>query len=285
MHLIWTILIGFVAGIVARMLAPGTGPSGFFLTAALGIAGSLIATFLGEFVGWYRKASRRAAVRRHSRRDRLARYLPFLPQESILDFRRSRLTAKETAMAFNFGGLLQQYLGAGTAQPITGAREHFRQVAQSAPPDIIPLHGLAEAFRSDQTPPFGQMVSQLFAQGTPEQKAGMVQQLLGSLNPAALAALGGTGALGSLLSAGTSAAPAAISPQQASQLTPDQVEQIAAHAEKQNPSVIDTMSNFYAQHSGLVKTLGSAALTIALAKIANRMQICGSVGELFATTA
>ncbi len=53
MHLIWTILIGFVAGLVAKMLAPGTGPSGFFLTAALGIAGALAATFLGQSVGWY----------------------------------------------------------------------------------------------------------------------------------------------------------------------------------------------------------------------------------------
>lgn len=54
MQLIWTILIGFIAGLVAKMLAPGTGPSGFFLTAALGIAGSLIATYLGQFVGWYK---------------------------------------------------------------------------------------------------------------------------------------------------------------------------------------------------------------------------------------
>ena len=54
MHLIWTIVIGFVAGLVAKLLAPGTGPSGFFLTAALGIAGSLIATYLGEAVGWYK---------------------------------------------------------------------------------------------------------------------------------------------------------------------------------------------------------------------------------------
>ncbi len=174
-------------------------------------------------------------------------------------------------MAFDLGGLLQQYLGAGAGQAAGNAPDHFHQVAQAAPPDVV-SHGLAEAFRSDQTPPFGQMVSQLFAQGTPEQKAGMLQQLLGGLNPAALAALGGSGALGSLLSAGSSAVPAAISPGQASQLTPAQVEQIAAHAEKQNPSVIDTMSNFYAQHSGLVKTLGSAALTIALAKIANRMK-------------
>jgi hypothetical protein len=116
------------------------------------------------------------------------------------------------------------------------------------------------------------MVSQLFAQATHEQKAGMLQQLLGSLNPAALTALGGAGALGSLLSSGSNVTTATISAQQAAQLTPAQVEQIAAHAEKQNPRVIDTMSNFYAQHSGLVKTLGGAALTIALAKIADRMK-------------
>ena len=55
MHLVWTILIGFVAGLVAKLLAPGTGPSGFFLTAALGIAGALIATYVGESVGWYKE--------------------------------------------------------------------------------------------------------------------------------------------------------------------------------------------------------------------------------------
>lgn len=53
MHLIWTILIGFVAGLVAKMLTPGGGPGGFFITAALGIAGSLAATFLGQMAGLY----------------------------------------------------------------------------------------------------------------------------------------------------------------------------------------------------------------------------------------
>ena len=47
MHLIWTILIGFVAGLIAKAITPGAGPGGFFLTAALGIGGSLAATYLG----------------------------------------------------------------------------------------------------------------------------------------------------------------------------------------------------------------------------------------------
>lgn len=53
MDLIWTILIGFVAGLVAKVLTPGSGPGGFFLTAALGIGGSLAATYLGRFAGLY----------------------------------------------------------------------------------------------------------------------------------------------------------------------------------------------------------------------------------------
>jgi len=54
MHIVWTILIGFAVGVVAKIITPGTGPRGFFLTAALGIAGSLIVTYAGQFLGWYR---------------------------------------------------------------------------------------------------------------------------------------------------------------------------------------------------------------------------------------
>ncbi|MBS0449037.1 MAG: GlsB/YeaQ/YmgE family stress response membrane protein [Proteobacteria bacterium] len=53
MHLIWIILIGFVAGLIAKIITPGSGPGGFFLTAALGIGGSLAATFLGQMLGFY----------------------------------------------------------------------------------------------------------------------------------------------------------------------------------------------------------------------------------------
>lgn len=53
MHWIWTILIGFVAGLIARTITPGGGPSGFWLTAILGIAGALVATFVGQLVGLY----------------------------------------------------------------------------------------------------------------------------------------------------------------------------------------------------------------------------------------
>ncbi len=53
LHWIWTILIGFVAGLIAKAITPGTGPSGFWLTSILGIAGALVATFIGQTLGWY----------------------------------------------------------------------------------------------------------------------------------------------------------------------------------------------------------------------------------------
>ena len=53
MGIIWTILIGFVVGLLAKMLTPGRDPSGFFVTAAIGIAGSLLATFAGKALGMY----------------------------------------------------------------------------------------------------------------------------------------------------------------------------------------------------------------------------------------
>ena len=53
MHLLWTILIGFVAGAVAKFFMPGKDGGGFILTTLLGIAGALVATYLGRFIGWY----------------------------------------------------------------------------------------------------------------------------------------------------------------------------------------------------------------------------------------
>ncbi|RYZ12272.1 MAG: GlsB/YeaQ/YmgE family stress response membrane protein [Comamonadaceae bacterium] len=54
MSIIWTILIGFVAGLVARAIKPGNDSMGFILTAVIGIVGSLGATYLGQAMGWYR---------------------------------------------------------------------------------------------------------------------------------------------------------------------------------------------------------------------------------------
>jgi uncharacterized membrane protein YeaQ/YmgE (transglycosylase-associated protein family) len=54
MGIIWTIIIGFVAGVIAKFIMPGENePSGFIMTAILGIVGAFVATFLGQSLGWY----------------------------------------------------------------------------------------------------------------------------------------------------------------------------------------------------------------------------------------
>ena len=143
---------------------------------------------------------------------------------------------------------------------------HFGQVAQQAPRSVV-SQGLAEAFRADETPPFGEMVGRLFGNSDPQQRAGLLNQLLGSIGPGLLGA-GAGGSLAYLLRRfGTGLA---VTPEQASVVTPDHVQQIAHYAEQRNPSIVDRVSDFYANHPILVKTLGTAALTVALAKMAQR---------------
>lgn len=165
--------------------------------------------------------------------------------------------------------VLTQYSGGNTTGPESPAdvESHFSQVAAVAPQSSI-AGGLAAAFRSDQTPAFGQMVSGLFSQSNGEQKAGLLNQLMSSMPPGAIQSLLGSGAaggaLGSLLQSGSPN----ITPEQAQQISPEAVQQLAANAEKHDPSIVDTASQFYAQHSTLVKTLGGMAMALALAHIA-----------------
>jgi uncharacterized membrane protein YeaQ/YmgE (transglycosylase-associated protein family) len=52
---LWTVIIGFIAGVIAKLVTPGEKePQGFILTTVLGVAGALVATYLGQAVGWYR---------------------------------------------------------------------------------------------------------------------------------------------------------------------------------------------------------------------------------------
>jgi hypothetical protein len=125
---------------------------------------------------------------------------------------------------------------------------------------------LAAAFRSDRTPPFGQMLSTLFTNSNADQKAGMLNQLVSAVNPTLLSQiLSGAGLAGVAGGAG-----AQLTPDQAQKLSPEVVQQMAGDAEKTNPSIIDSVSGFYAQHPTLIKGLGGAALTVALAKLAER---------------
>jgi hypothetical protein len=172
------------------------------------------------------------------------------------------------------GGLLQQYAGGQTSDT---AHDDFEQAAQHAPSNVL-ADGLAAAFRSDQTPPFPQMLGQLFNQSSGEQKASLINTLIAAAGPAIVSqalsrgggesALGNFGGLGNVMNFLTGGGQ--VTPQIAEQIPPQVVEQVAAHAEQQDPSIVDRVSSFYAQHPTLVKTLGAAALSIAMAKMAQR---------------
>lgn len=55
MHILWIIIIGFVAGLIARWISPSpNNPQGFILTCILGIVGAFVATWIGQAIGWYR---------------------------------------------------------------------------------------------------------------------------------------------------------------------------------------------------------------------------------------
>jgi hypothetical protein len=169
-------------------------------------------------------------------------------------------------MGFDLGNLLQQYLGGNAGANQAQATDDFDRVAQQAPREEV-ARGVTQALRSDQTPPFPQMVGNLFGNGNPDQRAGMLNQLLSSIGPSLLSG-GAGGILGNLLGGGQNR----VTPEQASQLSPDQVTQIAAQAEQHNPGIVDRMGDFYAEHPTLVKSLGGAALAIALGHMAQGMK-------------
>jgi hypothetical protein len=154
--------------------------------------------------------------------------------------------------------------GAGAASAPADPHEDFSTVAKTAPSQVT-ADALAHTFRSDQTPAFGEMVSNLFRASSPDQRAGLLNRLLGSVSPATLARIPGLSQL-----AGSAGGQQRVTPEQASQVSAEQVQQAATHAEQTNPSIVEQVSSFYAQHPTVVKALGGAALTIALQHISRR---------------
>jgi hypothetical protein len=143
--------------------------------------------------------------------------------------------------------------------------QQIDQVARSATKDEL-RQGVTEALRSDQTPPLSQIVADLFDQASPEQRATILNTLTEKLGPGALAGVAG-GALAGHEGADTPLVPAT----KASQITPEQVRDVVATAEQHEPTVLDRIGGFYAEHPELVKTLGAGALMIALARMKNNL--------------
>jgi hypothetical protein len=158
-------------------------------------------------------------------------------------------------------GLLDDLLKQVTSGTAPDVHAAYDQVAKAVPQGSL-AEGLAHAFKSDQTPPFEQMVSGLFGQSSPDQKAGLLNQILGALGPGGVAqVLGAGGGLASMLSEGS------VTPQQAQQVPPEAVQALAQQAAKTNPSIVDTAASFYAQHPTLVKTIGAGALALLMSRI------------------
>ena len=156
--------------------------------------------------------------------------------------------------------ILSRYTNPSVAPTVSST--DFDHVAQSVPPEVLGK-GISAALTSDQTPPMGSLVGQLFGASSPTQRAGLLNQLMSSLGT------GGSGILGSLLGHASSQP---ITPEQASTIDPNQVQQAVTQAQQTNPTLGDTLGNFYAQHPTLVKTLGGAALAIALGRISQHMR-------------
>ena len=171
--------------------------------------------------------------------------------------------------------ILQQYGGARAAQAPDTVDDDFDQFARAAPRSAV-ADGLAGAFRSDQTPPFGNMLGQLFGQSGGHERASILNTLLAAVGPTVISQVlqrsgggGGGGALGPLAGI-LGGGQREITPEQAAQVSPEAITEVAAAAEQRDPSVIDRISEVYAEHPTLIKTLGGAALAVALAKVAER---------------
>jgi hypothetical protein len=143
--------------------------------------------------------------------------------------------------------------------------EHFNKISQDAPNGVL-ARGLSAAFDSKETPPIGNMVAQLFGGSSGNQQAGMLNSLLGALGPTVMAGLAG-GVLSKVMSPGQ----AQITPEQAAKLSPEQVQEVVNQANDSHPGIADQLGNFYAEHRGLINTLGGLAATIALTRMKDHL--------------
>ncbi|MEP6800952.1 MAG: hypothetical protein ABJC07_03375 [Acidobacteriota bacterium] len=161
----------------------------------------------------------------------------------------------------NLGNLV----GKLTGDPAPGGDVHaeYDRMANEIPQSTL-ADGLNHAFTSDQTPPFEQMVSGLYGHSNPDQKAGLLNQLLGALGPGAASQILSSLGLGAIAGA---VAGGSVTPQQAQQVPPEAVQTIAQQAAKKDPSIVDKAAGFYAQHPTLVKAIGAGALALLMSRI------------------
>ncbi|HXA50927.1 MAG TPA: hypothetical protein VNV86_11505 [Candidatus Acidoferrum sp.] len=155
------------------------------------------------------------------------------------------------------GEILKQY--SSSNPPQEHATDHFEQMASQVPQSHLG-EVLTNVFRSPETGSFGDNVASMYQQSNPQQQAGILTQLV--------QAVGGPGVLSNLglnLPAG-----APVTPEQAQQVSPETVKEVANQAQKQNPGIVQQAGEFYSQHPQLVKALGTGIAIWAMQRFTRR---------------
>jgi len=146
----------------------------------------------------------------------------------------------------------------------------YDEMAKTLPPGTL-ADGLAQAFHSDRTPPFEQMVCGLFRGSDPSQKADLLNQLVRSLGSGRAAEIFSSNGLGRL--AAGAAAGGALTPAQAHEVPTQAVEALAKSAAGKDPTIMDRAAGFYAQHPTLVKTIGVGSLALLMSRISTAQKV------------
>lgn len=196
------------------------------------------------------------------------------------------------------GDLLNQYGGGQSGQAEEEVEQHFDQFAKAAPASSM-AEGLLAAFAdTQQTPSFANQTASLYGASGGDTKAQVLNALLavggpmlmqkmaggggggGSMLGGLLGGGGGggiTGMLGGLLGGGGPSmlegllgGKQHVTPEIAAQVPDSVVEKLADQAAEQDPGIMGQLSQIYANHPTLIKTLGGAALTIAMSRMADR---------------
>jgi len=176
----------------------------------------------------------------------------------------------------DLGSLASQFAGGRVSE--TEVHDAYDRTAREAPREAV-AEGLTEAFRSDQTPPFEQMVSGLYDRSNPQQKAGLLNQMIAALGAGGLTealSRGGLGSLTNILRGGRATpeavtpevvTPEVITPEVAAQVPPQEVEVLARRTARKDPTIMEKAADFYAQHPTLVKTIGAGALALLMSRM------------------
>lgn len=152
-------------------------------------------------------------------------------------------------------GLLKRYAGSGAAKQSYVDRD-YGQFARSAPRDVMAA-GMADAFRSPETPPFPEMIAKIFSQADPRQREGILDILDRATPPKARDEWFG---------------PAGPGGRDGDGVSPEEVQELASRIEVDQPGVVDDFGRFLSGHPDLFRSLSGEVLAEILGGAARRLR-------------